>query len=513
MTLATSTAIERRQRIGACWVGKSIGGALGMPYEGAAGPIAIDPDTSDLTPVPNDDLELQLLWLDALERDGFDDVLASLQCAWLAHQAFHADEYAVAVQNMRRGIAAPLSGLHGNWFGHGMGAAIRSEIWACLCPNDPATAATLAHCDACVDHHREGIYAEKLLAAMQSLALGGLGLRDALKQSTRYIPAGSRFVSLVNELLGQPADQLAEPETFAVLDRQLAHHNFTDCVMNVGYTLWALLAGEGDFDRTLRLAVSCGQDTDCTAATAGATLGLFGGFDAIPETHRRRASDGIVVSEHLRGLGLPTTLGELTDRVCAMANRFDKATNRRTLVAPLELDCSPHDDGGALRAAVLEATDPATVFKQARAMETPSGGGRRLLCREWGRGVVLSGALEGRPVADLVVATGLRVGEDFDGWLMVAADAGCNAWLDGRMIVDYHGRRPVVPALHRTEGGATVPVRLKAGHNHRLTLRLLGVRPTARLYLQLGHADRSLAVHHPFINEHPGREHSQRSQR
>lgn len=509
MSLMNTSAIDLPQRIGACWVGKSIGGSLGMPYEGAAGPIDIDPDTSDLTPVPNDDLELQLLWLVTLERDGFDDVLGSLQRAWLAHQAFHVDEYAIAVQNLRRGIAAPASGRHGNWFEHGMGAAIRSEIWACLCPNDPATASTLAHFDACIDHHREGIYAEKLLAAMQSLTLGGIGLRDALEQSTRYIPQDSRFVPLVGQLLDQPAAQLAKREVFATLDRQLAHHNFTDCVMNVGYTLWALLAGDGDFDRTLRLAVSCGQDTDCTAATAGATLGLLGGFDTIPDTHRRRASDAIVVSDHLQGLGLPTTLGELTDRVCALAERFDQSPHRHTLHPPTHPEIEPktaaepgqaeHDDGGSLRAARLEATDNQTVFEQARLMETNPEVGHRLRGAQWGRGVALSPALEGRAVADVVVTVGLRVEEDFEGWLMVAADAGCNAWLDEGMIVDYHGRRPPVPAMHRTEGGATVPIQLNAGQPHRLTLRLLGVRPSARVYLQLAHADRALVVAQPFI--------------
>ena len=40
-----------------------------------------------------------------------------------------------------------------------MGAAIRSEVWACLCPGDPALAVSLAREDACVDHVRDGVEA------------------------------------------------------------------------------------------------------------------------------------------------------------------------------------------------------------------------------------------------------------------------------------------------------------------------------------------------------------------
>ena len=62
---------EFRDRVFACWLGKSIGGTLGVPVEGAR-------ETHQLTfydPVPkepaaNDDLDLQLLWLKALEEQG-----------------------------------------------------------------------------------------------------------------------------------------------------------------------------------------------------------------------------------------------------------------------------------------------------------------------------------------------------------------------------------------------------------------------------------------------------------
>ena len=492
MTSTATPAASIQERIYAGWVGKSIGGSLGMPYEGVAGPLDIPLERADLTPVPNDDLELQLLWLHVLERDGFSDILGSLEQGWRDHQKFYVDEYAIAAHNLQRGIRAPQSGFHGNWFGHGMGAAIRSEIWACLSPGKPRVAAALAHLDACVDHHGEGIEAEKLLAAMQSLVLVGLGLRDAIGRAAHELSDGSQFRGLIHDLLSMSAEDLDSPATLTDLHRRLGHPNFTDCVMNVGFTLWALLAGAGDFDRTMRRVISCGQDTDCTAATAAATLGMLGGLAAIPEKHRQRTTDAVVVSRHLRGLGLPATLDALSNRVMALAAAFDEYGQDAVSQVPPIVTASSADDGATIRAAVLDSIDDEVVHQTADAIRDGSGQGITLRAAELGQGFALGEVLADRDVADVVVSIDLVVDSTLHGWLMIVADAGINAWLDRRMIIDYHGRRPVIPAVHRAEGGATVPVKLEPGTVHTLTLRLLGVQRSSRLYPLLARADRSL---------------------
>ena len=42
------------------------------------------------------------------------------------------------------------------------------------------------------------------------------------------------------------------------------------------YIALALLCGEGDFDKTMEIAIRCGQDTDCNPSTAAGVLGFPG---------------------------------------------------------------------------------------------------------------------------------------------------------------------------------------------------------------------------------------------
>ena len=77
--LASKSFINRAEyqdKILGCWTGKNIGGTLGAPFEGKK-------ETHDLTfyaqelngnPAPNDDLDLQLAWLLAVEEHGLYNV-------------------------------------------------------------------------------------------------------------------------------------------------------------------------------------------------------------------------------------------------------------------------------------------------------------------------------------------------------------------------------------------------------------------------------------------------------
>ena len=62
---------ELRDKVYACWLGKNIGGTLGAPYEGTKEYMNVTGFATKAGEVlPNDDLDLQLVWLAAVERCG-----------------------------------------------------------------------------------------------------------------------------------------------------------------------------------------------------------------------------------------------------------------------------------------------------------------------------------------------------------------------------------------------------------------------------------------------------------
>ena len=94
---------EYRDRVRACWLGKNIGGTLGGPLEGARGVFDITYYVHDISKgvLPNDDLDLQLVWLLAAEAAGRavdSDVLGEY---WLTHIPCDWSEYGAGKVNLK----------------------------------------------------------------------------------------------------------------------------------------------------------------------------------------------------------------------------------------------------------------------------------------------------------------------------------------------------------------------------------------------------------------------------
>ena len=66
---------QLRDKIYACWIGKNIGGTMGTPYEGRQQINDIQGFATEKGVVlPNDDLDLQLVWLRAMDEMGPENV-------------------------------------------------------------------------------------------------------------------------------------------------------------------------------------------------------------------------------------------------------------------------------------------------------------------------------------------------------------------------------------------------------------------------------------------------------
>jgi ADP-ribosylglycohydrolase len=284
-----------RDKIHACWIGKNIGGILGLPIEGKRSICNITGFQTD-TVLSNDDLDLQLVWLRAVDELGPEAIRAqTLGEYWLSYVGPSWNEYGICKMNMREGFLPPLSGAFSNdeWK-HSNGAWIRTEIWACLSPGCPEQAARFAYEDATVDHGiNEGTYAAVFIASLESVAFVVHDMKTLIEIGLSKIPADCRVAKSINIALEyfNQGRHWKEARDAVVMDSM--DLGWLQAPANVAYTIIGLLYGEGDFKKTVLTAINCGDDTDCTGATAGAIMGILGGMNAVPEDWKETIKDSI----------------------------------------------------------------------------------------------------------------------------------------------------------------------------------------------------------------------------
>ncbi|WP_020614837.1 ADP-ribosylglycohydrolase family protein [Paenibacillus daejeonensis] len=328
------------RRVYGGWLGKNIGGTLGAPVEGKKELLQLDfyPVLQD-GPLENDDLDLQLVWLHALEQYGPGLTSRELGQEWLEHIFFPFDEYGYALTNLRKGLIAPLTGSFNNPFADCMGSPIRSEIWAMTAPAAPHVAAYYAYQDAVVDHAGgEGVYGEMLFAAIESAIFMEQDRDRLIDIGLSYLPPASRTAKAVQDLLKWHREGKDWIEARSLILEHHGHDNFTDAPQNIAFTLLGWLYGTSFEDAILK-AVNCGYDTDCTAATLGAILGMISGPEGLPERWVAPVGDRVVVSPPIKGFPAPADLDELTMRTIRMGKQVLAAWDTGILVHPeLETD-------------------------------------------------------------------------------------------------------------------------------------------------------------------------------
>jgi len=313
---------ELRDRVNGCWMGKSIGGTLGGPFEGRRDILDVHGYTTPPgEPLPNDDLDLQLVWLKAVQDRGPRGVNAQvLGEYWLNFIPPHWYEYGISKANQRAGLVPPLSGMCHNAWRHSNGAWIRTEIWACLAPGSPDLAIRLAYEDACVDHGAgEGTYAAMFVAAVESAAFVVADPTELIRIGLSKIPPDSRVARSIGIVQKAHGEGKTWQETRELVVEDSADLGWFRAPGNVAFVVIGWLYGGGDFGRSLTTAVNCGDDTDCTAATLGAIFGILRGRAGLPPEWTEPIGERILTEAIDNGSLLPPkTIGDLTDRVMAL---------------------------------------------------------------------------------------------------------------------------------------------------------------------------------------------------
>ncbi len=284
MTVDYSVFLDK---VKGCFLGKTVIGTLGAPFEGVKMPMEMPfkPEMVD-TMLPNDDLDLQVIWLEVVERKGLSFTSYDLLEAFCKNCSYSPGEYAIMRKNFEKGIYPPYSGSFCNdFYKGGMGCPIRSEIWACLSPGNAVQAAMLAGRDGILDHEGASVDAEKYFAAVESFAFFESDVKTLLKMGLCAVPRDSKVYELVEFVLAECEKRDGIKDVLTEILYRYGHPDCTNMLQNIGITLAALVFGEGDILKTGMLALNCGFDTDCTCASAGALLGIVLGEKKIREQY------------------------------------------------------------------------------------------------------------------------------------------------------------------------------------------------------------------------------------
>lgn len=296
-----------RDKIYAAWLGKSIGGAIGAALENhkELKHLTVEELWPENIPA-NDDLDIQIVWFEALKEKGPYLTQKDLVYYWQDRCWYNFCEYGVFLYNVQRGIMPPLSGKWGNdFFSESEGCPIRSDIWGLICPGNVELAAAFAKQDGELDHANYSVHAEMFFAAMTARSLLGDTQQEILESALSVLPSDSPVRHTVRTVQKIHDDIAEYSGAWRVLMRQFGDRDASKAVTNLAIVMLAYLRSRGDFREAMLLCANSGWDTDCTAATLGAILGAWHGTGCIPEEWRKRLPPDLLCALQIEHKNIP----------------------------------------------------------------------------------------------------------------------------------------------------------------------------------------------------------------
>lgn len=299
-TISSDELLDKMQGM---WLGQLIGNAAGRATEGHHPGIEPNPNSSVAWVIKqawdaDDDTDIEYVALHILETHGFDCNAAEIAGQWLDHvtpdgiyianrQAWHLT---------RDGFLPPETGSRSyNQHWYSIDAQIATELLGALSPGMPQTAIGLAGRFGRISNAGFAVHAAQFYAAMYAEAFFEPDIPTLVLRALAALPADSRTRQVVADVFDwYQADALDGVlhwrstrarlyEEYQGVGSFGRYYNWVESTINTGATVLALLYGDGDFERTVQIAVLAGWDCDCNPATAGGLLGVVLGHGGLPQ--------------------------------------------------------------------------------------------------------------------------------------------------------------------------------------------------------------------------------------
>jgi ADP-ribosylglycohydrolase/plasmid stabilization system protein ParE len=189
-----------------------------------------------------------------------------------------------AFRNFVAGIMPPKSAVYKNPDREFIGAQIRADYFGYINPGDPEQAAEMAYRDACISHVKNGIYGEMFVAAMLAAAAVTDDVHAVIEAGLGQIPENCRLAEAVRGVVREFDEGAPQAECFRRIHErwdEFQLYDWVHTIPNAEIVTASLLYGDGDYTRSVCMAVETGFDTDCNGATVGSVFGMMHGARAI----------------------------------------------------------------------------------------------------------------------------------------------------------------------------------------------------------------------------------------
>ncbi len=176
--------------------------------------------------------------------------------------------------NIKAGIYPPFSGNFRHPLSGSAEVWVRALFWGIACT--PHEAANYAYWDVECDQGSENA----VIAATLAAALSTQGPVDWLRRMiglVERVTSAKQVLRLVAALTTEGYDP---QEIHRRLPAANESRDPNDVILNLGYLATSILAGRGDFNKTMTVAMGCGGSSSSTCAYVGALLG--GWIGAVP---------------------------------------------------------------------------------------------------------------------------------------------------------------------------------------------------------------------------------------
>ncbi len=358
---------EYLDRVQAIWTAQMIAQITGVRFEHQpASTLPVTPMTHlpGYAPV-DDDYYYEMVAVRAFEKYGIGLTVEQLGQQWLENNAGSWGSSEQALILLKRGIKPPDTGhprYNKLWWT--IGPQFSSDVYGALTPGMPNVAAALARNLGHINGYAEGTDGAVFVSGMISLAFVEKDTHSIVRKAASLIHPDSPYRQCLNMVISMAESGHTAEQIFRAVDERwgIEYPATNNAVVNGGIVATSVWFGDGDFNKTLQLAVHAADfaDTDCNAANSESVVAAMHGMKALPSEAVAELHDRIE-GKQMGPLQLTPPVDESISELARRTAKIGEA---------ILVSHGASDEGNSVRIPVQDpAAQPAELFKLADFMQ------------------------------------------------------------------------------------------------------------------------------------------------